>query len=91
MVKAVAERLHAAAVYGMPDILWNMIDIAQDKANKECTKAARFVGEVAGAISKGGVNVQNTVVTPLQSDMPDEILMEQVERVFRRRVPPDAP
>ena len=86
MVKRVAERLHAAAVYGMPDILWNMIGKAADSADKEAPKAARFVAEIAGVIRSGSaVQVNNTVVTPTM-DLSDDALITAVEDIARRRV-----
>ncbi len=89
MVKAVADHLHAAAVYGLPDILFTMIDKASDKADKESAKAARFVAEIAGVIKSGGsVNVSNTVVTPMMGDLTDEELRSQVWEIAKRAVPP---
>lgn len=89
MVKRVAEHLQAAATYGMPEILYAMIDKAADKADKESTKAARFVAEIAGVIKSGGsVNVSNTVVQPMMGEMDDEALRTAVWEIAKRAVPP---
>lgn len=89
MIKAVAERLHDVAVMGLPEILWNMIDKASNKDDKDCTKAARFVAEIAGVIKSGGsVNVSTTTVMPMMGDLSDQELITKVEEIARRRVPP---
>lgn len=89
MIKRVKERLQAAAVYAMPDVLWAQIDIATDKEHRDCGKAARFVGEVSGAINRGGgVNINNTTVVPMSDDIPDDVLITRMEEIARRRVSP---
>ena len=87
---AVLEKLRHSATFALPNILWTMIAKAEDAADKECIKAARFVGEFTGAIKAGGsVNVNNTVVTPVAGDWTDQELRSKVFEIAKRAVPPD--
>lgn len=89
MAKRVKERLQMAAVYAVADILWTQIDIATDKEHRDCGRAARFVAEVAGVINKGGgFNINQSIITPMSDDIPDEVLITRMEEIARRRVPP---
>ena len=89
MLKAVKDHLHAAAVYGMPDILYNMIEMAAEKGNKEAPKAARFVAEVGEFIRGGGsVNVSQTTVVPMAGEWTDDELRSKVWEIAKRAVPP---
>ena len=90
LVKAVAENLHSAAVMGLPEILWTMIKKAEDGTDKECTKAARFVAEIAGVIKSGGsVNVSQTTVVPMAGEWTDDELRSKVWEIAKRAVPPN--
>ena len=90
MIKRVTEKLHAAAVYGLPEILFTMIGKAADAEDKDPTKAARFVAEIAGVIKSGGsVNVNTTMVTPVAGEWTDQELRSKVFEIARRAVPPE--
>ena len=88
VIGAVREKLHAAAVYGMPDILFKQIQVAAEGD----TKAARFCAEISGVIKQHGIQVNNNVISPVvNEEISDEHLVARVREVFGRRVNPEEP
>jgi hypothetical protein len=86
VVDQVRTKLHSAAVYGMPDILFKQMKVAEEGD----TKAARFVAEISQVIKQGGINVNNNVITPtIYEQASDDQLMEQARRIIGRRVDPE--
>ena len=83
---AVRDKLHQAAIYGMPDVLFKQIQVAETGD----TKAARFVAEISGVIKQNGVQVNNNVISPtVYQGMSDDELMEAGRRIWGRRVEPE--
>lgn len=91
MQAQVREKLHAAAVYGMPNILYKAIQMAEEGD----LKATRFVGEISGLIKQHGIQVNNNVISPtVTEELSDEAIIMAVERIASRRIEPkgdDAP
>ena len=85
MVGAVRDKIHTAAVYGMPNILFK----AMAQAEEGDTKAQRFVAEISGLIKQHGIQVNNNVITPtVNEEISDEHLIERVRDVFGKRIDP---
>jgi hypothetical protein len=88
MMEAVRNKLHAAAVYGMPDILFKATKLAEEGD----IKAIRFMGEVSGMIKQSGVQVNNNVINPtVYEQASDEQLMEAARRIYGKRIDPEGP
>lgn len=104
MIAATREKLHACAVYAMPDILWEQSRIANSRTVKDGNgnlkevpgdvKAARFVAEIAKVVGMGGGGTQiNNIIQPtVDMELTDEVLIRRIEDIARRRrVTPEEP
>ena len=86
----ISEALNNQLLYDVIEARRIAMQIIRDDHAKPETRLKGWstLERMNGTLATGGISINQSIITPMSDDIPDEVLITRMEEISRRRVPP---